>query len=546
MGFLQASLVALCAVISTVSAIHINIATTVKLDNGTFIGTTSNGITKFLGIPFAKPPIGDLRFRLPQEHGPYRDIVYNASVFGHRCPQQKSLSALPSGLPTETLEYLPSSNVTDTAPESEDCLTINVLVPADARPDANLPVVAWIHGGGFQLGSADMYDGSAIVSRSSELREPVVYVSMNYRLSALGFLAGKEVKDAGVGNLGLHDQRLALKWIQKYIFIFGGDPKKVTIWGESAGAVSVSLQMLANNGNPHGLFRAAFMQSGSPVETGDITQGQPYYDDLVSRTGCSGSSDTLSCLRTVPYATLKTAINRSPPLLGYQSLDLAWKPQVDGHFLAEEPQKLVLRGKIADIPFITSDCDDEGTLFALYSVNITTTDELHEYLAKYYFQNATSAEIDKLLTMYPQDIARGSPFGTGDQNAITPQFKRISAILGDLVFQAPRRFFLRHRSGKQKTWSYLSKRLKNLPVIGSVHGSDLRFTYGPGELMDYLIHFATNSDPNGGSSPRWPRYTPSSPQLMTFLPTPGTTKITQDTFRVHAINYLTKLSLSQY
>jgi acetylcholinesterase len=170
--------------------------------------------------------------------------------------------------------------------------------------------------------------------------------------------------------------------------------------------------------------------------------------------------------------------------------------------------------------------------------------------------------------MYPQDIARGSPFGTGDQNAITPQFKRISAILGDLVFQAPRRFFLRHRSGKQKTWSYrasrlyivilsplvltprlsgiVSKRLKDLPVIGSVHGSDLRFTYGPGELMDYLIHFATNSDPNGGSSPQWPRYTPSSPQLMTFLPTPGTTKITQDTFRLHAINYVTKLSLSQY
>jgi acetylcholinesterase len=172
-----------------------------------------------------------------------------------------------------------------------------------------------------------------------------------------------------------------------------------------------------------------------------------------------------------------------------------------------------------------------------------------------------------LLELYPQNVTQGSPFDTGDQNALTPQFKRISAILGDLVFQAPRRFFLRQRSGKQKTWSYrashlnivilsplvltprlsriVSKRLKNLPVLGSAHGSDLRYTYGPGELLDYLIHFATHLDPNGGSSPQWPAYTPASPQLMTLLPITGT-NITQDTYRVEEIDYVTKLSLSQY
>jgi acetylcholinesterase len=169
--------------------------------------------------------------------------------------------------------------------------------------------------------------------------------------------------------------------------------------------------------------------------------------------------------------------------------------------------------------------------------------------------------------LYPQDITQGSPFGTGEQNAITPQFKRIAAILGDIAFQAPRRFFLQQRSGKQKTYSYrksridgvfllfvgltcprvhpriVSKRLKNLPVFGSLHGSDLLYTYGPGELMDYLIHFVTNLDPNGGSSPLWPQYTPECPDLMTFLPTSGT-NITKDTYRAEGLQFITELTRS--
>ena len=154
----------------------------------------------------------------------------------------------------------------------------------------------------------------------------------------------------------------------------------------------------------------------------------------------------------------------------------------------------------------------------------------------------------ELLELYPQDVTQGSPFDTGD-----------------VVFQAPRRSFLEHRSGKQSTWSYraslyrdsaspwpdlhlahpriVSKRLKNLPVLGSAHASDLLYTYSPGELMDYLIHFATNLDPNGGLSPRWPQYTNGSPQLMTLL-TPNGTSITQDTYRADALGYLTKLFLA--
>ncbi len=177
--------------------------------------------------------------------------------------------------------------------------------------------------------------------------------------------------------------------------------------------------------------------------------------------------------------------------------------------------------------------------------------------------------MDKLLTLYPQDAIQGSPYDTGTQNAFTPQFKRIASLLGDIVFQAPRRLFLNNLSKKQNTWSFctshvfpclhaqvlvppltrrfhtVSKRLKSLPILGSVHGSDILNIYGPGELTDYLIHFATNLDPNGGSSPQWPQYTTSSRQLLTLLDSQvNNINITQDTYRTDGIEFITELSLA--
>jgi acetylcholinesterase len=154
--------------------------------------------------------------------------------------------------------------------------------------------------------------------------------------------------------------------------------------------------------------------------------------------------------------------------------------------------------------------------------------------------------MDELLTLYPQNVTLGSPYDTGTQNAFTPEFKRIASILGDLMFQAPRRFFLNHSLEKQNTWSFLSKRFKSLPVLGSLHGSDIPNIYGPGELTDYLIHFATNLDPNGGSSPQWPQYTTSSRELLTFLDDPVMNlTITQDTYRTEGMEFITKLLLAR-
>ncbi|KAF4574341.1 Carboxylic ester hydrolase [Pleurotus pulmonarius] len=520
-------------------------ANNVILDSATFTGTSTGKVTKFLGIPYAQPPTGDRRFRLPEPIPPYTGTV-QATASGPSCPQQSAHLPLPEGLPSDIVDLIANTAYKAIFPESEDCLSINVIVPSTATPTSKLPVAVWIFGGGFELGSPNMYDGGPIVERSIQLGEPVIYVSMNYRLNAFGFLASQEVKDAGLGNLGLQDQREALRWIQKYISSFGGDPTKVTIWGESAGAISAALHMVANDGNHEGLFRGAFMQSGSPIPVGDITHGQVYYDAIAAETGCSSASDTLACLRSVPYATLKTAVDHTPFIFDYQSLALAWIPRADGVFLTDNPQKLVQDGKVANVPFITGDCDDEGTLFSLANLNVTTNAQFRTYIKTFYMPQSTDAELDQIMNLYPSDITKGSPFGTGILNVLSPQFKRLAAFQGDAVFQAPRRFFLEQRSGKQSTWSFLSKRLKGIPLLGSFHFSDILNVYFGGEMEDYLINFVNKLDPNGeGRGINWPKYTTSSPNLVTFndnLLFPVT--ISQDTFRTEAISFLTEVTLA--
>ncbi|KII93361.1 hypothetical protein PLICRDRAFT_100054 [Plicaturopsis crispa FD-325 SS-3] len=518
-------------------------APTVTLDNGTFTGTIDGNTQKFLGIPFGEAPVGNLRFNLPKAVGPYSGD-HSAIAFGPACPQQSVQIPLPDSLATEATNSIVNS-LNQVLPSSEDCLQLNVVKPASATAGSKLPVVVWIFGGGFEQGSPTIYDGGVIVKRSIALDEPVIYVSLNYRVTAFGFLASKEVKDAGVGNLGLRDQRLALRWVQKYIGAFGGDPTKVTIWGESAGSISVSLQMLANGGDTEGLFRAGFMESGSPIPVGDITHGQKYYDALVDETGCSGASDTLNCLRAVPYQVLLNAVNKSPSISSYQqSLILAWLPRADGIFLKDDIQALVASGSVARIPIVNGNCDDEGTLFSLSSLNVTTSDELKTYISSTILPSINESTVDRVLQLYPDDITKGSPFDTGILNAITPQFKRIAAFLGDAVFQGPRRYFLQQISGKQKTWSYVNKRLKELPGLGSAHATDILNVYAGGDLTDYLINFVNHLDPNGaGGHLRWPEYTAASPQLLTFQDGLIPLSVTSDNYRVEPIEFLTQVTL---
>jgi acetylcholinesterase len=344
----------------------------VFLDDGIFVGSRLDATDQFLGIPYAIPPKDDRRLHPPEPVKPYEGLYYVRS-YGNACPQQRLV--LPNGLGSQLghdINEVIASLYDALRPTDEDCLTINVITPTDATPRSKLPVVVWIHGGGYEIGGSSAYNGSSVVARSVVIGQPIVYVSMNYRLSAFGFLPGKEVKSAKIGNLGMRDQRLALKWVQTYITEFGGDPSRVTIWGESAGAISVSLHMLTNNGNQEGLFRGAIMQSGAPIPVGNIENGQQYYDFMVDRTGCSRSTDTLGCLRKVSYPTFKKAMDESPNFFAYQGLVLAWLPRVDGVFLTENPQYSVLRGHVSNVPMISGNCDDEGSLFSISTTNITS------------------------------------------------------------------------------------------------------------------------------------------------------------------------------
>ncbi|KAJ7485724.1 carotenoid ester lipase precursor [Mycena latifolia] len=524
----------------------------VFLDGSKFIGIESSAVTQsFLGIPFALPPTGDRRLRLPAPIPAYNG-TYTVNAPGPACPQKAKALPNLAGLPPETIKAILNFllGLASLKEPAEDCLTLNVIKPTTAtNGTSKLPVVVWIFGGGFEIGHNAMIDGVPVVQRSIAMKEPVIYVSLNYRLAAFRFLASKEIRADSVGNLGLQDQRQALRWIQKYITEFGGDPAKVAIWGESSGAISVSLQMLTNSDHHEGLFRAGFMQSGAPVPVGPVEKGQKTYDAIVQHTGCSGSFDTLACLRSVSYEKFKAAQDALPSIFSYKSLTGAWFPREDGVFLTDTPQHLVQQGKVANVSFISGNCDDEGTIFSRSTLNITRAVQFLGWVSEFWLPQASAAQIESVGAAYPSNIV-GSPFDTRGLDASAPQFKRhrrlpgnlLSRVQGDGVFQAPRRFFQHSLSGRQEQWGFCTKRYK-LPIIGSFHGSDLLNIYFGGELTDYLINFATTLNPNGPTVPHWPAYTVATPNMMTLQDGPVRTTITQDTCRAEEMHLLMNLTL---
>ncbi|KAF7366927.1 Carboxylic ester hydrolase [Mycena sanguinolenta] len=520
---------------------------TVQLDRATVTGVTDGTLKKFFGIPYVQPPVGPLRLRLPAPIPNYTEN-FAATDYGPICLQKEEKLVLPADVPETVVEEVGGIGAPVPLNQSEDCLTINVFAPADATPNSKLPVLVWIYGGGFATGYSSITDadGSVLVNQSIALGTPLVYVSLNYRLNVMGFLAGKEVKEAGVGNLGLQDQREALRWVQRYITQFGGDPTKVTLWGQSAGAMSTAAHLVTNGGNNEGLFRGAIMDSGAPLWVGDITHGQPSYDFIVEQTGCAHALDTLDCLREVPVDTLMKATNSTPNVFSYQSLAETFIIRVDGVFLKDNPQQLVKQGSVSNVPFINGDNDDEGTLFSFTALNLSTTDELVTYWQTFFFPHTPREEIADVFALYPSDPAAGSPFNTSDANALTPMFKRYAAIMGDFVFQGPRRFFMQHRSDLQPTWSYLYKRGKDTPYLGSCHGSEVPTAYG-GDLSEYFIRFVATLNPSPASNTStqiaWPRYTAKSPNMLTFLDGDVPLTITQDDYREEAIQAGTELFL---
>ncbi|KAJ7822669.1 Alpha/Beta hydrolase protein [Mycena olivaceomarginata] len=517
-------------------------AFTVSLPYGTFRGFAAGNLTQFLGIPFAQAG----RFEAPRTPGPLRG-VQNATSFGPACPQQ-ALTAQP-------VFY----NGTTYPSVSEDCLTLNIFKPLVAHSNhlsAKLPVLS----GGFQLGTSRDVDVSPMVRRSIETEGPVLIVTPNYRVSAFGFLAGKEVGVAGISNLGLRDQIFALEWVKKHIGAFGGDPNRIVIAGQSAGSISASFLSLSNKQNSKELFRGLIQQSGPAFHVPHFADGQADYDGLVFANRCTHSRDTLECLRRVPFDSFMATVNKTPDFFSYRSLNMAWVPRIDGDVVERDPWVSISQGLYAKIPVMVGMNDDEGTLFSFSTLNIMTDGEFMDYVHSNYLPATCPDQMTEIGHMYPDDPTQGSPFGTGTANQLSSQYKRLAAFQGDLEITSPRRFFLQHASQTQNVWGWLNKRGKATTPLGAYHGSDILIWFPPdaaGETtsgVDAMVNFINTLDPNipakqsiGNLTIFWPKWSTPSPSgsssLFTF--SDSGVNITAEDFRVEPIGFLNRLRLKE-
>ncbi|WPG98872.1 putative secreted lipase [Acrodontium crateriforme] len=476
----------------------------VTIPNGTVIGSTFGNVDSFLGIPYAQPPVGDLRLRrpLPLQN---RFGTLHATTVPRSCPQFVT-AVNTSSFGQQVSDAIGATKFfADVGNQGEDCLTLNIQRPSAGKilPSQKLPVLFWIYGGGFEFGSTSMYDASSIIQRSIDLDQPIIYVSINYRVNAFGFLPGADLASEGATNLGLRDQRLAMQWVAENIEAWGGDPDKVTIWGESAGSMSVFDHLIINGGDHtykgRPLFRAAIMDSGSLVGTHNVSSppAQHIYDTVLSNAGCSGptSEARLACLRTKDYPTLLNAARSVPALISPKSLALSYPPRQDlwDDFYAIDPDVALNEGRFANVPVIMGNQEDEGTVFALPLTQLRTNDDMISFFSSFFpaipsSKLEPSADITALLATYPDQPLLGqpdgSPFRTGGLNNVYPQFKRAAALVGDVMLTLSRRYVLErlcstdghiNTAASETSHTIVSgssivhDQTKNLPAISPAH-----------------------------------------------------------------------------
>lgn len=331
------------------------------------VGESSNNVDTFRAIPYADPPIGSMRLRPPRTLSTHPSEI-DSTKKAAACPQvqisrrsKKIFGSIADSL--LDLPFLQGFN------GQEDCLTLDVARPAGTKAGDKLPVLYWVFPGGFTTGSTSSYDPSGFLQFSTMIKQPFIYVAVNYRLGGFGFLPGKEIQNNGSANLGLLDQRMGLEWVADNIESFGGDSQRVTIWGASAGSISVFDQLLLYGGNAsykgNSLFRGAIMDSGTSLAADPVnsTQGQAIYDQIVQKTGCSNASDSLNCLREAPYDRYLDATQELSSLFSFDSEALSFIPRPDGVILEDSPEQLVKKGRFHQVPIVTGDQEDEGTLF---------------------------------------------------------------------------------------------------------------------------------------------------------------------------------------
>jgi para-nitrobenzyl esterase len=443
----------------------------VHTEGGDVRGVAEAGIRVFRGIPYAAPPVGPLRWRAPRPAAAWEGLRA-AVAFGSSCPQP--------GLPE---------------PTSEDCLTLNVWAPSETSPDRGWPVMVWIHGGGFRSGS-----GSDPVTHGDAFaRDGVVLVTLDYRLGALGFLAHPALEAESGGepgvDYGILDMVAALRWVRDNVAAFGGDPKRVTIFGESAGGMAVQLLMVCPSSA--GLFQRAIAMSGygtwplprtRTAPTAGVPAASPGAEDLgealVVRAAAPGPPPaTAEGLRTIPASRLAEAT---------ESLHL---PIVDGTVVPEEPGIVFARGEQHDVPFVAGGDSYDGAVMAWAGLDASA------FLASW------GSRLDAVRRLYADDFAVSDAQGA-------------SRLFGEWRYGIAGRYLARQMSTVSSPaylyWYAFVPEARRAGLPGAPHGSELGPLFGHtddaearqvGRVMRACwIRFAATGDPNGPGLPQWPRY----------------------------------------
>lgn len=465
----------------------------VALDSGPISGQVQEGVRVFLGIPYAAPPVGPLRWRPPQAVAPWSQVKA-CTAFGPACPQ-----------PRQALE----------GHYSEDCLYLNVWTPAQ-EPGQRLPVMVWIHGGGFNFGSAAQaeYQGLHLAQQG------VVVVTLNYRLGPLGFLVhpalDQESERQVSGNYGLLDQIAALKWVRRNIAALGGDPGRVTVFGQSAGSRSVSLLMISPLAQ--GLFQGAIAQSGGPIIGSEyldpVFNGDPaglaaMGKELSARLGCQEAADVAGALRA---RSAQEIIKAADCQTGLFSQGLFFAPVLDGWVLPRDPWAAFAQGRQQPVPMIMGSTLDEGTIYLMGEKDLG--------LQKYYdFLRARFGDqAEEAFAMFPASGQADVP-------------RAIDHFISVAVNAQPARFMascLARQGFKAYLYQFTRRPQSALARKLAVHhGVDLAYVFGnleePGaydaqdrelsrQVMGYWVNFAKTGDPNGPGLPPWPAYDPVGDQ----------------------------------
>jgi para-nitrobenzyl esterase len=476
--------------------------------SGRLRGTRSRSGLVFRGIPYAAPPVESLRFKAPQPVEPWRD-ERPATHFGPSAPQMGAMNWL-----VRRVVGAAGGRV------SEDCLSLNVWTPALDR--RRRPVLVFVHGGAFLIGSGStpLYSGARLSARGD-----VVVVTVNYRLGALSALSLRDsLPDGGDTdtNLGLRDQLAALEWVRANIDAFGGDPDCVTVFGESAGAMSLGA-LLAS---PHskGLFRRAILQSGAAHNVSTRGQARLVAEDYLARLGEHGRS--VSSLRKAPLSELLRAQAETSNALAMRLGGLAFQPFVDGDVLPEAPLDAIARGASSSVALLAGTNAEEWKLFMLGDLRARRMDESH--LRQRFARALGESHADRAVTAYaraPHSRAPEAPH------------ERWSAFQSDRFFHWPAAQLLDlHASHSRETYAYRFDWAPPLAAgrIGACHGIELPFVFGailepwlgpwslsaPGarklghRVQEAWLAFAKTGHPGHSSLPYWPRYDGEKRQAM--------------------------------